>query len=100
MQLAKIVFNDGIYCQRTSEKIVTVIAADYSDGASLIAEERDMRGDILSGDIFRCEACELDPCTREQWEKNYPPSDVENYSFDEMCVPNVKVSHGGSPPWL
>ena len=74
----------GVYKHLPTGKIVTLIACYYDDGATLIVEARDQHGDILSGEIFRTEAYLLSPCTCEAWESVYPPSNEENFSYDEM----------------
>ena len=90
MELIKVKLGGEIYFHRPSGKIVDVIAQDCRDGASLICESRDGHGDIFSDVFIRTEAAQLEPCTREQWETVYPPSDEENYSFDEMCKLNAE----------
>lgn len=45
-----------------------VITCDPTDGASLLFEPLDAYGGIMGGDIFRTEACFLEPVTRAMWE--------------------------------
>lgn len=71
MELKQILFGQS-YWHRKRNKVVDLICCDFDDGASLIAEARDGNGDVLSGEIFRCEACDLEEITKEQWELLYP----------------------------
>jgi hypothetical protein len=65
-----------------SKKIVSILNCDADDGASLIAEPRDESGDIFGTPLFRCEACQLQPVTRDIWEQFYPSSNPDNLSFE------------------
>jgi hypothetical protein len=56
-------------------------------------EPLDSCGDIYGGDIFRCEACHIEPVTREIWEKIYPSSDPDNISYDESVAAPDKCEH-------
>lgn len=61
-----------------------VVACDSLDGASLLFEPLDHQGDIQGGDIFRTEACFLEPATRGRWEEVYCGPCC--FSFDKMCL--------------
>jgi len=67
-------FTDWL-CEGAGQKIVSILNCCTDDGASLIAEPRDDSGDIYGKPLFRCEACQLQPVTREIWERFYPPAD-------------------------
>lgn len=71
------------YFHAGRRQIVELITCDPIDGASLIVEPFDDFGDIMGGDLFRCEACKLQPLTREIYEMIYPPSDPDNHPFDD-----------------
>lgn len=68
------------YWYAAEGKIVYLVNCDRDDGASLIVEACDATGDVLSGEFFRCEARELEVCSKERWEVIYPPGG-ENLSF-------------------
>lgn len=59
-----------------------VISCDPEDGACLLFEPLDENGDIMGGDIFRTEACFLEPATKERWERVFSGPDC--FVFDEM----------------
>jgi len=72
-----------MYVHKPTGQIVNFVAADLEDGASLIVEKRDSYGDTVSGILFRTESCELEPATRADYEKAYPP-DANNFDFAEV----------------
>ena len=84
MKLAQVQFNDVNYYHRERALIGRVVCSDPIDGASLFFEPLDVLGDIMGGDLFRCEASDLSPVTREIWERFYPPDNPGCFKFWEM----------------
>ena len=72
-----------MYVHTPDRQIVSFVAADLLDGASLIVEVRDLCGDTLSGALFRCESCDLELATRADYEKIYPPG-PDTFDFSEV----------------
>lgn len=70
------------YYHKRKDKIGVILNCDFDDGASLIFESLDSYGDIMSGDIFTCEASNLELCTKEIWEEKYPINE-DNLKFEE-----------------
>lgn len=68
------------YWYAAKGKIVYLVNCDRIDGAALIVESCDSAGDIFSDEFFRCEASQLEVCSRAQWESIYPPSE-DNVPF-------------------
>ena len=64
--------------------MVQLITCDPDDGASLIVEPLDDYGDIMGGDLFRCEASGLEEATPENWESRYPAAVADNFSFEKI----------------
>lgn len=76
--------SDAMYVHTPTGRIVDFIAADLTDGASLIVEARDLYGDTVSGILFRTESCDLEPATRADYEKVYPPDVADNFDYAEV----------------
>jgi hypothetical protein len=74
------------YYHHGRNQIVSLITCDPIDGACLLVEPFDEFGDIMGGDLFRCESYELQPVTREIWERIYPVSNPDNLAFEETEV--------------
>ena len=70
------------YYHKRKDKIGVILNCDFDDGATLIFESLDDYGDIMSEDIFICEASNLELCTKEIWERKYPV-DEDNIKFWE-----------------
>lgn len=80
MELLNVKFGKTYY-HRERNKAVDLLSCDFGDGCSLLVEARDENGDVLSGEIFRCEAYSLEELTREQWAVLYPEE-----SYDEAYI--------------
>lgn len=85
--------------------MVQLITCDPDDGASLIVEPLDECGDIMGGDLFRCEACELQEATREKWELKYPVDNADVFTFDEIIGARnlrqkIDALSAGAQEWL
>lgn len=73
-----------MYVHTPTGRIVDFVAADPTDGASLIVEARDAYGDTLFGNLFRTESCDLEPATRADYERAYPPDVADNFDYAEV----------------
>lgn len=74
---------DKTYFETRRKCFGRVVTTDPDDGACLLFEPLDNFGDIMGGDIFRTEACWLEPPTQEGWSKCFGSPGC--LSFEEAC---------------
>lgn len=63
--------------------IADFVAHDPKGEDFLILEYRDESGDVLSGHLFRAAASKLRQCTRDDWERAFPPGG-DYVSWDQV----------------
>ena len=85
MDKRDIVFGELNYYHEGRNCVGRVLCPDPEDGASYLIEPLDSLGDLYGGDIFRSEAYEFEPVTKEIWGRLFSGPDC--CSFEEMNEP-------------